>query len=158
MKNIIEKEVFEKTIKKIESLGYEDQAIALSQANIIEKPWYMPWKHLSTTLNGTIYLSKEWTKWDLASHLAHEATHLLQQNKMGMPAFLTSYTQKPGRLRLELEAHGVEFKIHSAGLSAFATAALANILVFQISQNYAFGVWYDEEKKTYTRKYLMGVL
>ena len=91
MKNIIEKEVFEKAIKKIESLGYEDQAIALAQANIIEKPWWMPWKGLSTTLNGTIYLSKEWPKWDLVSHLAHEATHLLQQNKMGMPVFLTSY-------------------------------------------------------------------
>lgn len=148
-------EKFREAVQRIKYLGFEKQARALSECRIVEKPWYMPWKHLSTTLNGTIYLSKEWPKWDLASHLAHEATHLLQQKDLGMTSFLAAYAQKAGRFRLELEAHGVEYLL--ACREGVPKALSQNAILYTLEKNYYFGDWFDAEKKKEVVEYLRGL-
>lgn len=156
MKNIIEENTFKQTLGYLVALGLKPQVEALKQCNIVSKPWWMPWKNLSTTLNNTIYLAKEWEKWDLSAHLAHEATHLLQQKEMGMAAFLASYAQKDGRLRLELEAHKVELSVYMADNPLANVPELENDIVRRLATNYAFGDWFDKIMQWRAVQYLRG--
>lgn len=156
MRNIVGKEKLQEVGVYLEGIGLGPQANALKQCNIVSKPWWMPWKNLSTTLNNTIYLAKEWEKWDLSAHLAHEATHLLQQKEMGMAAFLASYAQKDGRLRLELEAHKVELSVYMADNPLANVPELENDIVRRLATNYAFGDWFNQERQWRAVKYLRG--
>ena len=155
--NIIDAKVFEDALQEIAALGFPKHAEALRTCNIVAKPWWMPWKGMSTTLNGTIYLGKEWRNWNLVQHLAHEATHLLQQRNMGMPAFLAAYAQKSGRLRLEEEAYQVEcHALWRMTGYAWANVQFAiNRVIEVLSTKYNLGSWYTQERMDATAQKLM---
>lgn len=155
-KNVIPDKEFQEACRVIAENDLVAQYAALHTCDIVEKPWWMPWKNLSTTLNNTIYLAKGWRDWSLAPHLAHEATHLLQQHDMGMSAFLASYAQKPGRLRLELAAHKVELRVYRYLFPNANVPELENDIVRRLATNYAFGDWFDKIMQWRAVQYLRG--
>lgn len=80
--------------------------------DIKKKPWWYPYKNFYSTLGNTVYYPEKAEFTDplhQASILVHEATHLIQWDRLGFVNFSTRYAQAAGRLALEKDAFRTQF-------------------------------------------------
>lgn len=102
--------------------GFAKQKHVIRETDYSQKTFIEPFRRFSwVTGRRSVRLAYDWHKWTnmqlpmqidgfpQANNLIHEAVHCQQIDRLGgLPAWLATYAQRPGRYRLELEAYSIQ--------------------------------------------------